>query len=579
MRTKRIAVVGHTGDLARAVRRALEKRGHQVTVLMSPNQPASLGPAGLDCIVAFPFSSSMRRSALARKDVDLEYLRSIRAWARGAGVARFVLRSHGIAYGSSMKNPGLLDEGRTSLLPRESNDRRWLEAEQIVLGADSLEKDASATIPAMSRAVVRLTSVLSADESDLIPAMLAGRIAAPLAGYDPQFQLLSLQDAAECLACAALSNAEGLFNGSPQGTVPAKAAFKAAVPLRIQVNGALQKPVRTLFWKAGIASFPGEAMDRIKYNWTISNDRARRELGFEPKESSSEALRGYLRRVGRGKPDRIKDHYDEFGLDPEYLERWSFWFAFLRKVYWRVEAEGLEHVPTTEPALVAANHRGFMPFDGVMHRSLILEHRRRHIRFLVIPSLFKFPFLCDFLIKQGGVVASQTNTRKLFSRGELVGIFPEGINGAFRMYRGAYKLGDMSRNAFARMAIENGVPIVPAVTVGHVEIFPILAKVRSSMVVRLTGWPFLPITPTFPLAPVPLPTKWHIRYLEPVPVRGYAPSDANNPRAVNELAETVRAIMQRNIDDMLARRKHIFFGDIFEKRTPMEVPKTLGAAR
>jgi len=122
------------------------------------------------------------------------------------------------------------------------------------------------------------------------------------------------------------------------------------------------------------------------------------------------------------------------------------------------------------------------------------------------------------------------------------------------------------------MAIENCVPIIPCATIGHVEIFPILAKVRSSLVVRHTGWPFLPITPTFPLLPVPLPTKWHIRYLDPIPVSGYSRSDAANPAAVNELAARVCSVMQRNIDEMLGRRKHIFFGNIFDPRSGLRDP-------
>jgi hypothetical protein len=73
----------------------------------------------------------------------------------------------------------------------------------------------------------------------------------------------------------------------------------------------------------------------------------------------------------------------------------------------------------------------------------------------------------------------------------------------------------------------------------------------------------LPITPTFPFLPVPLPTKWHIRYLEPIPVDRYSPEDARNPKAVNELAERVRAVLQDNIDDMLARRRHVYSGRIF----------------
>ncbi|MEJ2081342.1 MAG: hypothetical protein P8Y94_04015, partial [Acidobacteriota bacterium] len=168
------------------------------------------------------------------------------------------------------------------------------------------------------------------------------------------------------------------------------------------------------------------------------------------------------------------------------------------------------------------------------------------------------------LIKQGGVVASQINTSRVFERGELVGIFPEGISGAFRMYRGAYKLGSFLRDAFARMAIEHQVPVIPAAVVGHVEIFPILARMNIAPLTRLTGWPFIPVTPTFPLLPLPLPTKWHVRYLEPISVSPLKSSDASNRRLVREFSNHVRNILQSHIDEMLARRKHVFYGRIFD---------------
>ncbi|MGI8785764.1 MAG: 1-acyl-sn-glycerol-3-phosphate acyltransferase [Acidobacteriota bacterium] len=554
MSAQHVAILGHLGPLARAAAAALELRGHAVARIESPAVPAQQDALRPETILIFPFAPSMRREAIEDSAADLRYLRTCLEWSRQAGATRAVLRSHAIAYGCSMKNPGLLEEGRPSLLPRDSVSRRWLEAEGILF-----------EFPDLAPAALRLTTLLDPAEGDLIARMLAGRLALPLAGYDPQLQLLSLSDAAEALARAVQSRATGIFNIAPAGTVPVKDAMKASVPWRLPIAGALQKPIRSLLWKRNLAAFPGELYDCLKYNWTISPARASEELGFEPKASSSEALRDFLGRSGRGRPERIRSSYDEFGLDPDYLEKFSWWFSFLRKVYWRVEVEGLENIPKTDAALLVANHRGFMPFDGVVHRSLILKAHNRHIRFLVIPSLFKFPFLSDFLIRQGGVVASQANTRKLFARRELVGIFPEGINGAFRMYRGAYKLGEMGRNVFARMAIENGVPIIPAAVIGHVEIFPILKRIPSSLVTRMTGWPFFPITATFPLLPLPLPTKWHIRYLEPIPVNHLRPSDAGNPKVVGELAAHVGQLLQKNIDEMLSRRKHVFFGNIFDR--------------
>ncbi len=576
MSSIRIAIVGSIGALAREAAEVLRRRGHCVSVLNSPRLPRSLPGKPPSRLVCMPFSPSMERQVLQRKDADLAYLRSILDWAKDAGLERVVLRSHAVAYGISMKNPGLLDEGRPTLLPKASLDRRWLEAEEALFSHAGARESVSGR--RYSTAAVRLTSVLAPEESDLVTRMVSRRLVVPMAGYDPELQFLDLADAAEALADAVLSDSSGVFNVSPDGTVPTRAALKASARLRIPVSGVFQKPVRSFLWRTGLARFPGEAMDRIKYNWTVSNDRARLELGFSPRFTSSAALKEHLRRIGRDGHDKIKEEYDAFGLDPEYLEKWAWWFHFLTRIYWRAEAEGLENVPAAGRALLVSNHRGFMPFDGVVHRSLILKARKRHIRFLVIPSLFKFPFLSDFLIKQGGVVASQSNTRKLFERENLVGIFPEGINGAFRMYKGAYRLGDMSRNAFAKMAIEHGAPIIPCATIGHVEIFPILAKVRSSLVVRVTGWPFLPITPTFPLLPIPLPTKWHIRYLDPVPVDGYTPSDAQNPEAVNELARTTCEVMQRNIDEMLRRRRHIFFGNIFGGQEDAGQAKAVDAA-
>ncbi len=565
MRETRVAIAGRTGVLAHAAAGALEKLACEVILLGPHEAPRVLDGRGVTRLLLFPFDPLPTRANIGCKESDLEYLRQMVEWAQGAGVVRLVLRSHAIAYGSSMKNPGLLEEGRISLLPKDSVERRWLEAEQLVMSPPMRRPEPAA--PAFSPAAVRLASVLHRKEGDLIVRMLEGRVSAPLAGYNPQLQLLSLDDAADLLASSVLSQEPGIFNGAPAGTVPVRAALKAAGTLTLPVNGVLQKPVRSLLWKAGLADFPGEAADRVKYNWTISNERAARSFGRSPGDSSPQALKRFLKERGKGRPERVRDDYDEFGLDPQYLARLNWWFHFLSRIYWRAEFEGMENIPAEGSALLVANHRGFMPFDGVVHRSLILAHRKRHIRFLVIASLFKFPFLSDFLVRQGGVVASQVNTQKLFRRRELVGIFPEGISGAFRMYRGAYKLGDMSRNAFARMAIENGVPLIPSATIGHVEIFPILARIRTSFAPRVLGWPFLPVTPTFPLLPVPLPTKWHIRYLEPIPVSGYSPADAENPEAVNELAAKVCSVMQRNIDEMLGRRKHIFFGNIFGPRS------------
>ncbi len=114
------------------------------------------------------------------------------------------------------------------------------------------------------------------------------------------------------------------------------------------------------------------------------------------------------------------------------------------------------------------------------------------------------------------------------------------------------------------MALINRTPIIPFVNVGSAEIFPILAHIKSQFWTDYSEWPTFPITPTFPLLPIPLPSKWHTRFLEPMHVENdYGPEDACKPSVVRLISREVRKRMQATIDEMLWRRRHIFFGSIF----------------
>jgi len=147
-------------------------------------------------------------------------------------------------------------------------------------------------------------------------------------------------------------------------------------------------------------------------------------------------------------------------------------------------------------------------------------------------------------------------------QGGLLGVFPEGIHGAFTLYRDAYRLGKF-RDEYVKMALRHRAPIVPFVTVGSAEIFPILGRLEWRWWKRYTEWPFLPLTPTFPLLPLPLPSKWHTCFLPPLDVGARYPAEAAHDAAiVRALGREVRASMQAAWADLLARRRSIFFGSL-----------------
>lgn len=506
----RVQLAGFEGPVAHATRAELHRRGHQVV------------DHGGECAIFFPGSPE----ELARLASD-------------PGIRRLVVRSHAYAYGANAKNPGHMTENRPSLLPAGAEANKWLRAETV-----------AAAHP--NSAAVRLASVADVGEGDAFTVRLAAGSAVRIAGRNPNMQLIATEDAAAALVAAAEGSATGLFNASGSGVIPLQKALKAANTRQIPVPD-----------RPSLAEF--------QYNWTVSNDRAERELGWTPKHSTVETLRRLLADKKGARPSLINDRYDDWGLDIAYIEAWGVWFEFLRKTYWRIECEGTQNMPDGR-VLFVSNHRGFMPLDAVMHLWLLFRATGRVPRFLIIHSLLRTPFMMNFLTKLGGVVASQENATRLFEQEALVGVFPEGIRGTFTPYKQTYRLRDFTRSGFAEMAVINQAPILPSAVVGHAEIFPIIGRIDSSWVVKELGWPYLPIAPLFPLAPIPLPSKWHVRVLPVVPLQGLKPADAENARLMREFGRYVQNIVQVNIDDMVGKRKHVLWGKVLDGTAPAAPP-------
>jgi 1-acyl-sn-glycerol-3-phosphate acyltransferase len=399
--------------------------------------------------------------------------------------------------------------------------------------------------------------------------LLRARLAVTLPGHDPSLQVLSPEDLAGAVRRALEGNARGIYNVAPDGVVPLRAALRMAGAKRLPVSQTLQRLARGVLTRAGFCH-PVEQLDYVRYSWTVSNRKAKGELGFAPSRSSADAVREFRAAMAENRRARTFDagaaeEFDDFGMDKGYIDAFGrVLFKFLHDRYWRVEVAGLEHVPARGRAVLVGIHRGFMPWDAVMTLHLLARELGRYPRFLIHPGLVRFPFLFNFHTKLGGVIACQENADRVLERGEILAIYPEGIRGAFALYRDAYRLGKFGRDEFVKVALRHRAPIVPFVTVGSAETFPILAKLNWGWWKRRTEWPFFPITPTWPLAPVPLPSKWHTLYLPPLNVEDrYPPEAADDPDTVRAVSRKVRALMEEAMRDIVRRRKSVFFGSVF----------------
>ena len=79
---------------------------------------------------------------------------------------------------------------------------------------------------------------------------------------------------------------------------------------------------------------------------------------------------------------------------------------------------------------------------------------------------------------------------------------------------------------------------------------------------RLFGFPYFPVTPTFPwLGPLglfPLPTKWIVEFGEPIPTDDVADDAWQDPLTVFEMTDRVRDVIQQALYRNLTARRSIW---------------------
>jgi 1-acyl-sn-glycerol-3-phosphate acyltransferase len=281
------------------------------------------------------------------------------------------------------------------------------------------------------------------------------------------------------------------------------------------------------------------------------------ERGLVPAETLKEHLPGVEpeRRLNDwGRSERIEGLFDRAVIDFFY----RYWF--------RAEVEGIENVPSSGGALLVSNHSGALPPDAAtIAKAIKEEHPHPRPVNITVEHFFKgYPGFSMLVSKIGCVPAHPANVhRLLYDEDQLVLVFPEGRKGTEKLYKDRYRLRRFSRGGFVEAAMRAEVPIVPIAVVGAEEAMPIFAHV--TVLQRLTGLLYFPITPTFPHLGLLgfggyLPAKFRIRFLEPIPTDQWGPEPWNDRGLVQTLADDIRALIQEELYDMLAKRTSVWFG-------------------
>jgi 1-acyl-sn-glycerol-3-phosphate acyltransferase len=282
-----------------------------------------------------------------------------------------------------------------------------------------------------------------------------------------------------------------------------------------------------------------------------------------PAEAEEVDLRDLRELVPAAEPGR---QLDDWGRSERVFDVIEPVLDFYYHYWFRVEVQGIEHVPAEDGALLVSNHSGALPPDAPMIMQAIRhEHPGSRPVYMLGEHWFKgYPGVSMLVSKMGLVPAHPANAQRLLrDEGRLVLVFPEGQKGSRKLYWQRYKLRRFGRGGFVRTAMRAGVPIVPIAVLGAEDAMPIFAHVP--LLQRLTGLIYFPINHAFPqfglaAALMYLPAKFKIRFLEPVDLSVYEPDDAEDLALVGRLTEEIRGRIQAELDELQLTRRSIWFG-------------------
>ncbi|MCM2323667.1 MAG: 1-acyl-sn-glycerol-3-phosphate acyltransferase [Oligoflexia bacterium] len=224
----------------------------------------------------------------------------------------------------------------------------------------------------------------------------------------------------------------------------------------------------------------------------------------------------------------------------------------LLRLYFRVEVEGIEHIPKNGRALIVPNHSGFAGLDAVLLTFLIKRETRRRARILAHRAFFDYSRSLKQLSESHGLrKASVKGGTDLLRNDRLLILFPEGETGNFKSSLKRYRL-QRFHTGFLRMAIAARSPIIPCLIIGAEETHLNLASLKLTEKDQ-------PLRIPLPLNLIPLPAKWKIVFLPPIAAESWSAGLADNPEALEREARRFRARIQRELRARVRERKYVYF--------------------
>jgi 1-acyl-sn-glycerol-3-phosphate acyltransferase len=212
--------------------------------------------------------------------------------------------------------------------------------------------------------------------------------------------------------------------------------------------------------------------------------------------------------------------------------------------WFHAKLDGADRIPAQGAALLVGNH-SFLGLDGFVLAALVNREVGRYLRFLGERHLWDIPALGPILTRLGAVAGEPEAAVAMLEAGDLVAVYPGGIDDSWKPKAERYRLQWGQRAGFARVAMRARVPIVPVAGLGIDDAYDVVGRERR-IGRALFGSPRYDLPIAFGALGTLLPRRVPQRYVVLPPV------DTQGDPARADDVERVRRATYESLDAVLA---------------------------
>ena len=279
-----------------------------------------------------------------------------------------------------------------------------------------------------------------------------------------------------------------------------------------------------------------------------------------------------MNRNGDGKKVRANrfDGWSLEGRDPNIIQALLPLGDWLYRHYFRVTSDGWQHLPRSGGMLIVGSHNGGMIAPDTLMFMVDWFQRfgaERLVYGLMHPNVWMVPGYAKLTVQLGAIKAHPHMATAALRQDAAVLVYPGGAEDLWRPYHDRHRIHFAGRKGFVKLALREGVPIVPAISIGAHETLIILANLYPQLrQLHEWGMPWLlgidPIVfPIYlglpwglavgPLPNIPLPVQIHTRICAPIVFERSGRAAANDKVYVEVCYQQVCTQMQQELDRLV----------------------------